>query len=193
MKTALVAGFGWMMGGIGSAAVTVVDADSSAVNTKRATVSFGQTFTPSLDGSLSAIRLNVASGTSFSVTVWSLDSSGTALGSVLGKQAFQISGRLPSYSWVEVGFGGGIHQTAGVPLAFTVSANQGFLPGIAESGAYVQGSFFEFGGAKDPIAANSLDLGFQTLVVPVPEPAAAMLAVIGAAGGFWRRKRPREA
>jgi hypothetical protein len=160
---------------VASAAVAIVDVNNSRGGTKRITSSFGQTFTPTMDGMLSGIRLNVAAGTHFTISVWEVDASGSLLSKLLGRQSFASATAIPTYSWAETNFPGGIPQTAGKLLAFTVTGNAGFVPAISTGSSYAGGSFFEFT-EEAPLAFTGADLVFQTMVVPVPEPGICSLA-----------------
>ena len=170
------------------AAVAIVDVDSSSGSTKRISASFGQTFTPTVTGTLTSIRLNVASGSNFSVTVWEMDSSGAELGTILGSQSFKSAAPLPTYSWAEVIFATCITQTSGKQLAFTVVANPGFIPAISDRSGYSGGAFFEYSG-DSAVTPMDIDLVFQTMVSPIPEPAVASLAACFAGAALMIRRR----
>ncbi len=170
------------------AAVAIVDVDNSSGSTKRISSSFGQTFTPTVSGCLTGIRLNVAAGSGFRVTVWAMDPSGTELGTMLGSQSFKSASALPTYSWAEVTFATGIPQIAGTQLAFTVVADSGFTPAISDRSGYSGGAFFEYSGNPE-VTPMEIDLVFQTLVSPVPEPGVAWFAACTACAGFAVRRR----
>lgn len=176
------------------AAVPVVDVDSPFGGTKEAYSSFGQTFTPTITGTLGTLRLLVASSApSFAVTVWDFDAGTRRLGSILGSQSVTSSIAFSSYGWAEVSFATGILQTAGTPMAFTIEGNAGFWgPAISSLGrdVYSGGDFFEYSG-NPPVIPITRDLVFQTLVTPVPETSAPILLASASVLLLSSRRRPR--
>ncbi len=172
-------------------AVAIVDVDSPWGGTKESYVSYGQSFTAGLNGTLAGLRLYVTSSSPFVVTVWNFDAGAGKLGNMLGSQSFTSSQSFSgSYGWAEMTFQTPIPQFSGKSMAFTVTTSGGPVPGpaISDSSVYSGGGFFEYSGAAS-VTPISRDLTFQTLVVPIPEPSAPLLA--GSAALLWASFRRR--
>jgi hypothetical protein len=172
------------------AAVAIVDVDSPWGGTKTFAPAYGQTFTPTINGQLVGLRLNVTSSSPFIVTLWDYNANTGQLGNILGSQSFSTTKVYSGgYGWAEVAFQTSIQQFAGKPLAFTVSSNSGKVPGPATSSRdlYSGGAFFEYAGIPS-VNLMPQDLNFQTLVLTVPEPTSAMLVLFTFLIGSMRRK-----
>jgi hypothetical protein len=174
------------------AAVAIVDVDSPWGGTKTFPIpaAYGQTFTPTINGQLVGLRLNVTSSSPFIVTLWDYNSNIGQLGNILGSQSFSTTTVYSgSYGWAEVAFKPGIQQFAGKPLAFTVSSNGSKVPGPATSSRdlYSGGAFFDYAGIPS-VNLMPQDLNFQTLVLTVPEPTSAILVLFSFLIGSMRRK-----
>lgn len=173
-----------------AASTSILDISSPHGGTKDHFISFGQTFTPQNTGILDRLRLMIASGApSFTVTIWEFVPEMNQLGENLGSQSFVSSIVNLNYSWAEISFAEPIHQTAGVPLAFTIIGNSNFWgPALSNTSVYAGGAFFEYSG-DSPLALLNRDLAFQTYVTPVPEPGCYMIAMLVSLFPLhWRRK-----
>lgn len=171
------------------AAVAIVDVNSPWGGTKTFLAGYGQTFTPTFDGALVGLRLNVTSSSPFTVTLWNYDATTGQLGNILGSQSFSTTKVYSGgYGWAEVAFQTNIQQFSGKPLAFTVTSSGSPVPGpaISDTSLYSGGGFFEYSGSTS-VTLTARDLNFQTLVVPVPEPTISLLA--GFAFLFWSIRR----
>jgi hypothetical protein len=167
------------------AAVAIVDVDSPWGGTKTFLAAYGQTFTPTVDGALVGLRLNVTSSSPFTVTLWDYHPTTGLLGNILGSQSFSTTKVYSGgYGWAEVAFQTNIQQFAGKPMAFTVTSSGSPVPGpaISSTSMYSGGAFFEYSGSSS-VTLIARDLNFQTLVVPVPEPNISLFA--GFAFLFW--------
>ena len=171
------------------AAVAIVDVNSPWGGTKTFPAGYGQTFTPTFDGTLVGLRLNVTSSSPFTVTLWNYDATTGQLGNILGSQSFSTTKVYSGgYGWAEVAFGTNIQQFSGKPIAFTVTSSGTPVPGpaISSTSLYSDGAFFEYSGVPS-VMLTARDLNFQTLVVPVPEPTISLLAGFGFL--FWSIRR----
>lgn len=173
------------------AAVSMIDVNSPWGGTKTFLAAYGQTFTPTVDGTLVGLRLNVTSSSPFIVTIWDYHATTGQLGSMLGSKSFSTTKVYSGgYGWAEVAFQTNIKQFGGKPLAFTVSSSGSPIPGpaISNTSLYSGGAFFEYSGLPS-VSLTARDLNFQTLVVPVPEPATSL--VTGFSVLIWSIRRKK--
>ncbi|MES2439009.1 MAG: hypothetical protein V4584_08075 [Verrucomicrobiota bacterium] len=173
------------------AAVSIVDVSSPFGGSKTMLSSYGQTFTPTITGTLDGLRLYVASppkGAVISVSVWDYDVGSQKLGSILGSGSYIVPANFLSYQWIDVLFSTKISQIAERPLAFTVSNPSVMGPAISSTSQYIGGAFFEFSGSQ-AVTLTPRDLTFQTMVTAIPESQGSSLLGAATALAAFRRKR----
>jgi len=95
---------------------------------------------------LNSLRINIAYGATFTVTIWEFDPTLGELGNILGTQKYTAKRLITGYGWVDVQFATPIGQIAGQPLAFTIFAQDAFGPAMSDTSLYSGGSYFEYSG-----------------------------------------------
>ena len=151
----------------------------------------GQTFTPTVNGYLEGISLYIkkgGSGANTSLTIHTLTSGGSSLKDVVGTVTLSKVNLPASAGWVYFDLVSPVKQTAGTPLAFTVSTPTSGATGFniysySSANPYSGGTLFSSGFRASP----STDFAFTTHVSSVPEPSALVLLGLGLGGILTRR------
>jgi hypothetical protein len=158
----------------------------------------GQTFTPTINGYLEGVSLYITkggSGANTTVTIYTLTTGASGLKDVVGTASL-LKANLPvSAGWVYFDLASPVTQTAGIPLAFTVSSPTSGATGFniysySSTNPYSGGSLFTsgFGFRVSP----STDFTFTTHVSPIPEPSSLLVLGLGVVGFLARRIRRAE-
>jgi hypothetical protein len=153
----------------------------------------GQTFTPTINGYLEGVSLYITkggSGANTTFTIYTLTSGATALKDLVGTVSLSKVNLPVSAGWVYFDLVSPVTQTAGTPLAFTVSSPTSGATGFniysySSANPYSGGSLFSSGFRVSP----STDLAFTTHVTPVPEPSSRLVIGLAILGVLTRRNR----
>lgn len=156
----------------------------------------GQTFTPSVNGYLEGVSLYIAkagAGADTTVTIHTLNSGASGLQDIVGSATILKADIPTSKGWVYFDFTVSVPQSAGTPLAFTVSTPASGATGYV---VYWYSSFnpYSEGELFNPIfrTSPSSDFAFMTHVSPVPEPNSLWIVGLGICGVLFKRNRRAE-
>lgn len=153
----------------------------------------GQTFMPTVNGNLEGVSLYLTlggSGADTTVTIHTLNSGATGLKDSVGTATI-LKANLPAAGgWVYFDLAAPVSQSAGSPLAFTVSTPASGATGYmnywySSTNPYAGGMLFTSGFRTSP----STDFAFTTHVSPVPEPGSLGMVGLGICGMLSRRNR----
>ena len=156
----------------------------------------GQTFTPVNNGYLEGVSLYITkggSGADTTLTIYTLTSGASGLKDVVGTASL-LKGNLPvSGGWAYFDLVSPVAQTAGTPLAFSVSTPTSGATGYnnywySSTNPYSGGTLFSSGFRVSP----STDFAFTTHVTTVPEPNSLLALGVGGVSILTRRNRRAE-
>ena len=156
----------------------------------------GQTFTPTINGYLEGVSLYITkggSGADTTLTIYTLTSGASGLKDIVGTASLLKGGLPVSGGWAYFDLVSPVTQTAGTPLAFSVSTPTSGATGYnnywySSTNPYSGGSLFSSGFRVSP----STDFAFTTHVSPIPEPSSLMVLGLGFVGFLARRFRRAE-